>query len=798
MKPDLPALWHQDSGLYFVPIRHHSPACAAQLARLLDEVRPTRVLIEGPVDYQPLIPQITDPATRPPVAVVAFPPRDSEAGYSASYYPLCAHSPEYVALDWACRAGAQALFIDLPSDHRMMRSDNEQSDHPDRTLNLADERHFNLNDYSDALCRRTGCRDHNELWDHLFETRLHEGDWRTFFRDLAVYCGHIRSACGSAELERDGTRARERQMAAMLARACQQPGTSPGPTLVLTGGVHTPALIAARAERQARPLDGRKAGKSYLIRYGFRQLDRLSGYAAGMPSPGFYDHLWSRRDTDEPAAVILDLLTGFGAWLADQAPGLKPPLPAFIGAAENTSRLARLRGHPSVTREDLLDGCRSAFGKGEQGGDAAPILEQLQRWLSGSRIGDIPRSAGSPPLLEAVRRRARKLGFSVEDGERRHRRLDIYRKPRHRQASRFLHALALLDSGFGERRGGPDFQSEVQLDRLFEHWDYAWSPLVEGRLVEQAARAETLEAACLAELDRQAARRVEQGRGNDSVAAVGLFQLGCQAGLQQRAGQLLALVDKPVATDPKLANLIEAARRLLLLWRGREVLGMADAPEVERLIGVAYARALYLLPDIGATAEEDIGGLLQALANLHELVVTGGDGDAVDGALFNDAIGALQRQELPPALAGAIGALAYLAGLSDGADLVARYRGHLAGALADLGDRVAFLRGLLAISRELLWRLPGLVDETDAILARLDEAEFIELLPHLRLALSALDPRETDRLAEAVARGLGRSAGEVQGALQLGFSEAEVAANLHRSERIRGIVEADGLGAWFG
>ncbi len=469
---------------------------------------------------------------------------------------------------------------------------------------------------------------------------------------------------------------------------------------------------------------------------------------------------------------------------------------AFVNAAENATRLARLRGHPGPTREDLLDGCRSAFAKGEESVDAAPILDRLHDWLTGSRIGDIPRSAGSPPLLEAVRARGRRLGFQVEDGDRRRRDLDIYRKPRHREASRFLHALTLLETGFGERRGGPDFQSAVQLDRLFEPWDYAWSPLVEGRLIEHAARAETLEEACLAELRRRAAALAADGRANDAVAAVGLFQLGCQAGLQQRAGRLLELVDRPLAADPKLPNLIEAARRLLLLWRGREVLGMVDAPEVERLIGVAYARALYLLPDIGGVAEDDMPELLQALASLHELVATSADTEAVDAELLAEAVGALLQDELPPALAGAIAALAYLMGLSDGDTLVARYRGHLGGALVEVADRVAFLRGLLVISRELLWRLPELVRETDAILAGLDEAAFIELLPHLRLALAALDPRETDRLAEAVAAHHGCGAGEIQAAVQTALSEAEVARNLARSEQIRRIVEDDGLTAW--
>ena len=33
-----------------------------------------------------------------------------------------------------------------------------------------------------------------------------------------------------------------------------------------------------------------------LMRYGFEQLDRLNGYASGMPSPEFYQRLWEGRE----------------------------------------------------------------------------------------------------------------------------------------------------------------------------------------------------------------------------------------------------------------------------------------------------------------------------------------------------------------------------------------------------------------------------------------------------------------------------------------------------------------------
>jgi hypothetical protein len=40
------ALRQPDRGLYFAPIRHHSPACAWAVRELIRDVRPQRVLID--------------------------------------------------------------------------------------------------------------------------------------------------------------------------------------------------------------------------------------------------------------------------------------------------------------------------------------------------------------------------------------------------------------------------------------------------------------------------------------------------------------------------------------------------------------------------------------------------------------------------------------------------------------------------------------------------------------------------------------------------------------------------------
>ena len=118
-----PLLFDHERGIHIAPIRHHSPACAFHLRAMIAELEPAAILIEAPGDHGPLIPLLTHEETRPPVAIVTILDREgAEKGAPAavSYFPFCAHSPEYVALKEAAVRGIEARFIDLPSTAKSM------------------------------------------------------------------------------------------------------------------------------------------------------------------------------------------------------------------------------------------------------------------------------------------------------------------------------------------------------------------------------------------------------------------------------------------------------------------------------------------------------------------------------------------------------------------------------------------------------------------------------------------------------------------------------------------------------
>src|SRR5215210_105302 len=93
-------------------VRHLSPAAGHHLEQVLDAVRPTAVLVEGPSDATGQIPHLVHKDTRPPLALLAY---TQQRPVRSIVYPLAEYSPEWVALTWGVRHRAEVRFIDLPA-----------------------------------------------------------------------------------------------------------------------------------------------------------------------------------------------------------------------------------------------------------------------------------------------------------------------------------------------------------------------------------------------------------------------------------------------------------------------------------------------------------------------------------------------------------------------------------------------------------------------------------------------------------------------------------------------------------
>src|SRR6266545_1643191 len=71
-------------------VRHLSPGAAHHLQHILDTLRPTAVLVEGPSDGTEHVKHLVHKDTRPPIALLAY---TKERPVRSILYPLAEYSP---------------------------------------------------------------------------------------------------------------------------------------------------------------------------------------------------------------------------------------------------------------------------------------------------------------------------------------------------------------------------------------------------------------------------------------------------------------------------------------------------------------------------------------------------------------------------------------------------------------------------------------------------------------------------------------------------------------------------------
>ena len=787
--------------VYF-PIRHHSPACAWHLERLIEERRPVVVLIEGPSNFDDFRELLADSEAVPPLAVYSYcnkvTPVSGESGSEllpratrcGAYYPLSAYSPEWIALRAARRIGATVRFIDLSFAAQTVVDHSERL--TGRVATLLAEHWFQRSAYLRSLARSLGCRDVDELWDRLFESWAREIPTQEFVSQVATYCELARRDVTDEEHERDGTTAREAEMAWHIG---QEIGKSAGRMiLVVTGGYHSvtlPQLVASGPRRPQIDHSRIEAAQSVLIRYSFDRLDRANGYGAGMPSPAFYQRLWDARD--QWADVALNLLTDISQRARDEELDGAPATTSVIAALEQAHRLAALRGNRMPTRSDLLDAIESCYLQGAPMGEGRAVAGVVRSLFTGATVGKVPAAAGLPPIVADFYAETKACGLKVDDTESRQLPLDVYSDARARQTSRVLHRLQFIEVPFAVRLSGPGFTAAQVGKRLREVWRYGWSPQTESALIDAAAYGSTLREAAVQRFADTLKPNNEDGSTRSAQIAAERLSTACLLGLHDVVPLIMRWLGACVREDPAFTSVTSAVHRLALLWQAREpleALGLEDVPLLARL---AFERAAYLSGDLGNTPSESAQTVAGALVGLRELL-TGGVSEWFDADLLWQSVERLARQPMGEAtVLGAAAGMLFSAGRLDDAGLGGLLQGRLAaGASPSAG--VAYLRGLLLAARELAWQSSTVISVLRSIVESGDDAEFVKALPELRLALAALRPSETDRMAQAIATALGIR--ELQATVEYALTEAEVQQNLELTLQVHDVLNRDGLGAW--
>ena len=781
----------------YLPIRHHSPACAFFVQQIIKGLSPTAVLVEGPPSFDDQIDLLLDPHAKMPLAIYSHAsfetpaPEDAETiephiERTGSYFPLCDYSPELVALRAGREVGARLGFCDL--DYNTMRSQSGS------LAGHTDER-FLFSQTLTAAAAELGCRDHNELWDQMVEGADHD----TVDHVTAVLTYGVLARAGAST--DDGwladSAAREFAMAARIATEIQK---GDGTTVVVTGAFHTvvlPELVRAALNNSALQKTGPELGTSKLpeavesghglIRYSFERLDGLAGYSAGMANPRWYQMEWERRTANTGSTPSEQVISEVAATIRQFGNDGQPSLPSVVDATVAVEQLHHLRGRTLPARLDVVDAMVSCFVKGQDTPNGI-VRTEAHRSMTGFDLGAVPPQTPRVPLALDFDRRATELGFDIATTEPKQVNLDVYRSERDRERSRFLHGLVGLEINFGSCISPLRFSRTAGRDLIRERWNVRIDGSTDVTLTEASKWGAQLDEAVAA---RTMHALTELVSGEHTAADLMAFvRVAAERGVHSVVTQALEELRSRIGVDPSLVSVVAALSEAELLWLGREPLGGSTLAAMPELAEQLYVRACQLGDHLADLPEQDWLPHVQALAAIHRMLLT--ETWDVDPDLFRLLLAHQKSRVAPGILRGAIDGLQWRDGVLNDAGLLSGLGSHTgAGSLPTAA--AGYVNGLIAVARDALWTVDGVVPLLTTLIVAPDSDTFLTLLPALRSAFSSLTPSETDRVAESVMLFLG----EAFSPRITGISEHELVANTAVSAKLEDQLRSDGFASWI-
>ena len=754
--------------IILLPVRHHSPACAYHVDRTIEELRPDIILVEGPDNADSLIPVMVHEETKAPFAIY-YSCHDQSGRISEDkerykcYYPFLDYSPELAAFRAGKRLGIRTAFIDLPygdilaasREGKGLRKEEEEKS------NYNDDYLLSRNDYLRQLCERTGLRSFDEFWEKYFELNGMQDESKRWFDNLLVYCGLARENTPRESMEEDGCLAREAHMAERIGEHARELAGTGGTVLAVTGGFHTPGLRALlTGEEEAARAEG-KTGKVpekdqgvYLMPYSMEAADALNGYASGMPFTGFYQKIWEGlAQTDTPyEEAVLDMIVASGKETRRKEGYLSTY--DEICACAMAKDLAGLRGKREPGAYELLDAVLSCFVKGEYNMATDTPLRILKKRMTGNAVGALCSQADMPPIIHDFEAQCRKFGIKTGSTLDTESTLSVFSNKKHRQISMFFHRMGYLRTAFARKVKGPNLQLKKDRNLMREIWKYKWNIQVNSALIDVSVYGATLEEAAAGLVKEELKKELKAKES--ALLLTQVFEMG----LEEQMQPVFDRVHELMMGDTEFSSLAEALKSLLMM----EELGGLYGSRLDfgRLIHLGCRKLITLLPSMTGIKDEDLNSCMNALKLLYQITGREREGFGQEREAYFEALQKMIRDGgIHAGLNGCIHGILYGSARETAGQVEGICRGYLGGTREQLLQTAQFFRGLFFTARDLVFIGEQFARMLDEFYGQVSEAEFMELLPELRMAFTYFTPRETDRIAAMAADLHGKTAGDI-------------------------------------
>ncbi|MFI1185584.1 DUF5682 family protein [Streptomyces californicus] len=801
--PAAPAL---PAGPWLLGVRHHGPGSARAVLAALAAARPAVVLIEGPPEGDALLPLAADPVMRPPVALLAHAVDDPGR---ASFWPMAAFSPEWVAIRWALDHGVPVRFIDLPAAHSLAmeapgpgagEAPGAEGDEPpgERGEDAATP----AVDPIRVLAETAGYDDPERWWEDVVEHRSPaRGTGRHSGTGASGGDGGTETA---GRLSEAGTAGRHNGTGAVRGGGADGATWTGGGTHA-DGGSDDPAAalapFAALAEamgalREAygdgdRPRD---AVREAYMRMRLRTARKEFGDAVAVVCGAWHVPALAARTTLAADRALLKGLpkvrtdltwvpwthhrlarhSGYGAGI--DAPGWyghlfdAPDRPVerwmtkvagllraedrsvstahVIEAVRLAETLAALRGRPLAGLSETTDAVRAVMCEGSD----VPLALVRDRLIVGESLGEVPDSAPAVPLQQDLTRAQRTLRLKPEAAERE---LDLdLRKDTDAARSRLLHRLRLLDVRWGQPADGRSGTGTFR-----ESWRLSWQPELSVRVAEAGMWGTTVLTAATAKAESLA-------RAATALADITALAERCLlAGLPGALPAVMRALADRAALDADVGHLADALPALARALRYGDVRSTDTAALAEVAVGLAERICVGLPPACTGLDADGAEALRRQVEAVHGAVGLLDSGPSPAEGLRDRWAAVLHRLAARDTVAGVIRGRAARLLLDEGRlpeDDAARLMGLALSPGTPPADAAAWIEGFVGGASGggmLLVHDERLLALVDAWLAGIPADRFTDVLPLLRRTFAAYEPAVRRSLGELVRRGTVPGAG---------------------------------------
>ncbi len=751
--------------IVFFPVRHHSPICTYHLKKTIEKYRPDAILIEGPSNANNLIAGITHEESKPPLSIYytytdSKKLLDEEKGKYMCYYPMLKHSPEYFALKHGQEKGIHVEFIDLPYEEILLASkDGNGMREKMKKQEYTDDKYLQRGEFLNKVCKQGNTKDFHEFWEKYFEIKGLDVPSEDFIEDMLAYCYMIRVGDDEERLEEEGCISRERYMAGKIHEARKKYNR----ILVVTGGFHTYGIIKMLKSNENFSLKKSTKVKeedsnAYIIPYSYEHSDALSGYASGMPYTAFYSKVWDEiqkhdrkinnvnEDCDfivEKSKIVYENCVKY--FIAKCSRTLRKDGEATstddgIQALVMALGLAALRDKKGCGVNEICEGVRSSFIKGEYSELNNKPLEILRKCMVGNKVGVVTSTIDTPPIVKDFKDMCRKYKLKINTMEKGEKILEIYKKELHKGISEFFHMMKYLDCEFCIMTKGADRISGKDINIKRETWTYMWTPEVERSLIELS-----LYGGSIKEAAREMLRlEVENAKGHSGLAALSLVR-SMIMGIKSNVYDIVERIFESIEDDGEFLSLVECANYMYFLLKDEVGEEIEDA--FKKLQKRAYEKAILMIDGIKDVSKFDEMIYIEGIKKLNFICSE----SICDEELFIDKlIDIAQRNDVQPTIEGAIMGVLYGWNRIEQIEIMEKINSYIKGSGEERRKCASFLKGIFSTGRDIVLMDRDMIDMLNDYVVGLDSYEFMEILPELRYAFSSFMPREINSIGQMV------------------------------------------------